>query len=45
MRTFLLYSAVLVGAYLVLSNSPGFVRSVGAVAGGASDYARTLQGR
>lgn len=45
LRKGLMYTAVLVGAYLVVANATGFGKAVSAAAGGYSTAVRTLQGR
>lgn len=45
MRKALTYTAVLVGAYLVVANATGFGKAVSAAASGYATAVRTLQGR
>lgn len=45
MRKLLIYSAALIGVYLVVANATGAGRVIASVGTAASGYARTLQGR
>jgi hypothetical protein len=45
MNKFLLYSAGLIGLYLIVANAPGFQRILGTAGSVGSQYAKTLQGR
>lgn len=45
MKKFMLYSAALIGTYIVVANATGFGRAFNAVSSGVTGYAKTLQGR
>ncbi|HET6215348.1 MAG TPA: hypothetical protein VFE14_20955 [Micromonosporaceae bacterium] len=45
MRKILVYSAVLIGTYLVVANATGAGKVIAAAGTAASGYAKTLQGR
>jgi hypothetical protein len=45
MKKALTYTAMLVGAYLIVANATGFGKAVSAAAGGYSTAVKTLQGR
>ena len=44
-RTFLTYSAMLIGTYLVVANATGAGRVIKAFGTAGTGYAKTLQGR
>jgi hypothetical protein len=41
----LLWTAVLIGGYIAVKNYKGFVADLGAASSGATNVAKTLQGR
>jgi hypothetical protein len=45
MGKIVVYSAVLIGLYLIVANAQGFARTIGAAGTAATGYAKTLQGR
>jgi len=45
MKKALLYTALLVGTYIVVANATGFGKAVSATAAGYSQGVKTLQGR